>query len=160
MNKRTGVAAAGLAVGVLMIGGTAFAVSSSIPDGNGIIHGCYDSGGNVKVIDTSVTSACPKGYTTLNWNYQGPQGQKGDAGATGAQGPAGISVGVSGSSSTEVAMLSPAAYEAVTTSPAAPQAGDYYVNASITGLTADPDVLSCGFGENPSVVEASSESER
>ena len=33
------------------------------------IHGCYDSGGNVKVIDASAT--CPKTYTSLNWSRPG-----------------------------------------------------------------------------------------
>jgi hypothetical protein len=158
MNKRLGVSAAGLAIGVLMIGGTAFAVSSSIPDANGIIHGCYDSGGNVKVIDTSVTSACPKGYTALNWNYLGPQGQTGATGpqgpagatgatgatgSTGAQGPAGISVGVSGSSETVVPLTTANVAVPVMSSPAAPVAGDYYVSSTILTIISTGDYVAC-----------------
>lgn len=96
MNKRIGLLAAGLAVALAAVGGTAFgAVSSSIPDGSGVIHGCYDSGGNLKVIDTTVTSTCPKGYSSVNWNQTGPAGAAGPAGpagptgSTGPQGPQG-----------------------------------------------------------------------
>jgi len=76
VNKRVGLALAGLVTGVVMVGGTAFAASSSIPDKTGIIHACYDGGGNLKVIDTAVTSSCPKGYSSLNWNYQGEAGRR------------------------------------------------------------------------------------
>src|SRR5271169_1902669 len=89
MNKRIGFLAAGLAVALVAVGGTAFAAVSSIPDSSGVIHGCYDSGGNMKVIDTSVTSTCPKGYTSLNWNQTGPQGPTGPQGATGLTGATG-----------------------------------------------------------------------
>lgn len=75
-------------------GGTALAASSSIPDSSGVIHGCYDTGGNVKVIDSD--AACAKGYTPLNWSQTGPvgvagpTGPAGPAGATGPQGPIGL----------------------------------------------------------------------
>jgi len=56
---------------------------ASIPDGNGVIHGCFSkSGGAVRVIDAGNTT-CKDGETSLNWNQQGV------AGAPGAQGPAG-----------------------------------------------------------------------
>ena len=55
MNKRIGLAVCGLSAGLLMIGGTAYGAASSIPDSSGVIHSCLDTGGNVKVIDTSVT---------------------------------------------------------------------------------------------------------
>jgi hypothetical protein len=89
------IAITGAAALTLVAGGTA--ADASIPaspvDGSGVIHGCYDSGGNVKVINVSAT--CPKGYTSLNWSQTGPQGAtgpqgpQGPQGATGAQGPAG-----------------------------------------------------------------------
>jgi hypothetical protein len=62
----------------VLAGGAPYGAVSSIPDSAGVIHGCYDSGGNVKVIDTSVTTTCPKGYTSLNWNQQGPRGLQGN----------------------------------------------------------------------------------
>jgi hypothetical protein len=95
MKKRIGFLAAGLTVALAAAGGTAFAAVSSIPDSSGVIHGCYDRDGDVKVIDTSVTSTCPKRDTSLNWSQTGPQGAAGPqgptgpAGATGATGPQG-----------------------------------------------------------------------
>ena len=79
------------------IGGVAYA---SIPDSSGVIHGCYDSGGNLKVVQAL---PCPKGYTPLAWSQagptgppgptgqQGPAGPPGPKGDTGPQGPAGTS---------------------------------------------------------------------
>jgi hypothetical protein len=96
LNKRTGLIVAGVAAAAVLAGGTAYGAVSSIPDSTtGVIHSCYDSGGNLKVIDTSVTTACPKGYSALDWNQKGPQGQQGPdgppgaAGATGPPGPQG-----------------------------------------------------------------------
>jgi hypothetical protein len=71
------VAIAALAVA---LGGVAYA---AIPNTGGLITGCYDSGGNLKVIDTSTVSSCPKGYTSLNWNQTGPQGPAGVNGVSG-----------------------------------------------------------------------------
>jgi len=75
---------------VILIG--AVSVFATIPDGNGVIHGCYDrSGGTLRVIDNSVTN-CKSSETALSWNVTGPQGPAGLAGATGptgAIGPAG-----------------------------------------------------------------------
>lgn len=76
----------------VIAGGIAWA---SIPGDGGVIQGCYDAGGNLKVV---AALPCPKGYTALQWNQQGPQGlqglqgiqgPKGDKGDTGGQGPAG-----------------------------------------------------------------------
>ena len=73
---------------VLLAAGTAAGAAIAGPvDGQGVIHGCYDSGGNLKVIDS--TTSCPKFYTQLNWNQQGPQGQQGQPGAPGAPGAQG-----------------------------------------------------------------------
>ena len=74
---------------VVALGGVAYA---TIPDSGGVIRGCFDSGGNLKVIDTGKGQSCAKGFTPLNWNQQGP---KGDTGAQGPAGPAGAN-GVSG----------------------------------------------------------------
>lgn len=71
-------------VGAVMIAlpsaGIAYA---AIPGSNGVIQGCYDSGGNVKVVSEL---PCPKSWTPLAWNQTGPQGP---VGATGPQGPIG-----------------------------------------------------------------------
>ena len=77
-----------LVVLVFVIGGVAAGVAyatGAIPGSDGVIHGCYDSGGNVKV----VAATCPRGYTPLPWNQTGPSGAQGPAGPTGAAGPRG-----------------------------------------------------------------------
>jgi hypothetical protein len=79
----------GAAALALVAGGTA--AGAAIADGpvsNGVVQGCYDSGGNVKVLLPGET-ACPKGYTALNWSQTGPAGPAGSAGTTGPTGPAG-----------------------------------------------------------------------
>lgn len=86
MNKRIGLVLGGVAAAAVLVGGTAYGAVSSIPDAAGVIHGCYDSGGNVKVIDTSVTATCPKGYSSLDWNQTGPAGQNGTNGTNGTNG--------------------------------------------------------------------------
>jgi len=72
----------GVSILVLLIfGGIAYA---SIPDSNGVIHGCYkNSTGMLKVIDSS-SQTCVSGETALNWNQTGPQGPQG------IQGPSGL----------------------------------------------------------------------
>jgi hypothetical protein len=79
------------------LGGVTYA---AIPDGSGVIHGCYDTSAPVNgayplyVIDTSKNVSCPEGQrggtmTPLTWNQQGSPGQPGQPGAPGQQGPQG-----------------------------------------------------------------------
>src|SRR5437879_3725406 len=78
-------AALGVIVGALAAGGIAYA---SIPDGSGVIHGCYKTiGGSLRVIDTGSGGACNAGETPLGWNQTGPRGP---TGLQGAQGPPGL----------------------------------------------------------------------
>lgn len=70
---------AGAALALVTVGTAAGAAIAGPVDGSGVIHGCYDSGGNVRIIDTSAPS-CPKGWTSLNWSQQGPAGAMGPAG--------------------------------------------------------------------------------
>lgn len=65
-------------------GGISLAAS---PGDGGVIQGCYDSGGNLKVV---AAPPCPKSYTALAWNQQGTSGPKGDKGDKGDQGEPGI----------------------------------------------------------------------
>jgi hypothetical protein len=72
-------------------------VQASIPDGNGLIHGCYAANGasatngtQLDIVDSG--TSCAKGQARISWNQTGPQGApgpKGDTGATGPQGPPG-----------------------------------------------------------------------
>ena len=84
----------GLAVGALVAaaiaGGVAYA---TIPDSNGVIHGCYQSSSGVlRVIGTSPTvggGKCSSTEKPLDWNQKGPTGAKGATGAKGPSGPKG-----------------------------------------------------------------------
>jgi hypothetical protein len=77
MRKRDlTTALVGAAIAMLLAGGVAWA---AIPGGGGVIQGCYDSGGNLKVV---VALPCPRGYTSLSWNQQGPAGTSGEDGAS------------------------------------------------------------------------------
>ncbi len=73
---------------VVGVGAVATVVQASIGGigGGGVIQGCYDSGGNVKVV---AALPCPKGYTALQWNQTGPTGGTGPTGASGATGATG-----------------------------------------------------------------------
>jgi hypothetical protein len=62
------------AIATALVGGIAWA---AIPGPGGVIQGCYDSGGNLKVVNAL---PCPKGFTALPWNQQGPKGDTGDTG--------------------------------------------------------------------------------
>jgi hypothetical protein len=87
MRRRQVVIGAIVALATSVAGGFAWA---AIPGEGGMIQGCYDSGGNVKVV---AALPCPKGYTPLAWNQtgapgpQGIQGPKGDQGDDGRPGP-------------------------------------------------------------------------
>ena len=80
----------------LVLGGVGYA---AIPGGDGVIHGCYDTGADLNgayplyVIDTATLSACPAGrsgpMTALDWNATGPPGPQGQAGPQGLAGPQG-----------------------------------------------------------------------
>ena len=84
----------------LVVGGAVFgiatAVQASIPDANGVIHGCYNISqahgnptGALRVIDTAKPNGnCASWETPLNWG-QGGTGATGPSGPTGATGPTG-----------------------------------------------------------------------
>jgi len=50
---------------------------ASIPDSNGVIHGCYLTSGNpnvrgaLRVIDTDAGQTCGSGETAISWDQQG-----------------------------------------------------------------------------------------
>ena len=85
---RGGRVVVALAVGAALFG-IATAVQAAIPDGQGVIHGCYQkNAGTLRVIDPATTS-CHVGEIGLNWSQTGPKGLTGPKGTTGAQGTAG-----------------------------------------------------------------------
>jgi hypothetical protein len=90
ISRRAGLVALATCLLVAVAGGVAYA---SIPDGSGVIHGCYKTpvpthGSALSVIDTDAGGSCGGGMTAVTWNQTGPQGP---AGATGPAGPPGPS---------------------------------------------------------------------
>ena len=76
----------GLAV---LIAGTA-TLLAAIPSSDGVINGCYDAKGILRVVDTG--KPCGRGEISLQWNVKGATGlpgAAGPAGPAGAMGPAG-----------------------------------------------------------------------
>jgi hypothetical protein len=88
LMRKGGIA---LAATALVMAATGIVAYATIPDANGVIHGCYTkSTGAIRVIDDSVTN-CTSKETALNWNVQGQQGPQGATGPQGLQGPQGTS---------------------------------------------------------------------
>lgn len=81
-----------VAVGLAVAG----AVYASIPDPNGLIHGCVDRNTvdrqtwPLRVYDTTRRTGCPIGMTGLDWNQIGPPGPQGPQGIQGPQGLQGV----------------------------------------------------------------------
>lgn len=70
------------AAAIILLGVIAFA---SIPDADGIIHGCYKkSGGTLRVIDDAVDQCDSRADTAIQWNQTGPQGPAGPRGPSDA----------------------------------------------------------------------------
>jgi hypothetical protein len=88
MNKTRMLLAASVVGCSLAAGGVAYA---TIPDGSGVIHGCYAArDGSLRVIDSGSGQSCDsKRESPLDWNVQGTQGPAGPAGPVGPQGPQG-----------------------------------------------------------------------
>jgi Collagen triple helix repeat (20 copies) len=85
---RRGVAVAVVVVVAIAVGGIAYA---SIPDANGVIHGCYRPTTGQLIVAIS-GKGCEEGWTPLNWNQTGqtgPTGLTGPTGPTGLTGPTG-----------------------------------------------------------------------
>jgi hypothetical protein len=88
-SRRSGCVGLVATVIGLAAAGIAYA---SIPDANGVIHGCYSKdNGSLRAIDPSSPqkelNSCKKRETTLNWNQTGPTGSSGPTGPAGPQGP-------------------------------------------------------------------------
>src|SRR5262245_45580927 len=92
MMRRRLLVLAALAGGAF---GIASVVQASIPDANGVIHGCYqytttnNNYGRVRVYDTAKGGGCNLLEKHLDWNIRGPTGAIGSTGATGSTGPTG-----------------------------------------------------------------------
>jgi hypothetical protein len=80
---KTRVGVAGLVAALLIVGiasATVGVALASIPDSSGLVHGCYKTSAApnkthaLTVINAAKVSACPSGYTSLDWNVNGPNG--------------------------------------------------------------------------------------
>lgn len=83
---------AGIAAAALAAGAVSVAVAA-IPDGSGVIHGCYRTFppvGQLRVVDTDRGQRCAASEKPLDWNARGVAGPTGPTGSTG---PSGTSVG-------------------------------------------------------------------
>jgi hypothetical protein len=75
---------------VTVVGAIAAAAAvahAAIPGAGGVIHACYKSNGDLKVVDEA--EACGKNETRITWAQQGVQGPPGPQGPAGPTGPAG-----------------------------------------------------------------------
>jgi hypothetical protein len=73
---------------VIGIGLLAAFAYASIPDEDGVVHGCYKrSGGTLRVIDYPTVQCDSRAEIQISWNQTGPRGPQG---VPGPQGPAGI----------------------------------------------------------------------
>jgi hypothetical protein len=90
-------------VAALLAAGAAYA---TIPDSNGVIHGCSTTkDGSLRVIDPGAGQSCGTKESPLDWDTKGPagpQGPIGPIGPTGPQGPAGSAHGYQTNSITKV----------------------------------------------------------
>jgi len=67
-NGRRLLIVIGVVAGVAVAGGI---VSATIPDADGIIHGCVGGGGKLRVLDADAGETCRTGETPLDWTQQG-----------------------------------------------------------------------------------------
>jgi hypothetical protein len=67
------IVAALVATAALVVGGTV-AVLAAIPDASGLIHGCYDKNGYLRVVDPPIPPGCTPKERALTWNQKGPLG--------------------------------------------------------------------------------------
>lgn len=127
------VTVASAAVALAGVGSDALASNTT----TGTIKACYKTGtALVPLNHVGGTVACPTGDTTLTWNQQGPPG------------PAGVSKGISASSSTSVPLNQGNTLVQVMTITPVPTSGTYYLNASIMLTVGAGDGVACVWGLN------------
>ena len=128
MNLIAKLVAAGIATTSAAGGGVAFA-STTAPT----ITACYKTGTSPATLQRVSGTTCPSGTTKLTWNQQGP------AGPAGAAAGLTTSIAVGG----EDVVLTNTAETKVIATPAAKQAGTYYVSATLSFLAPPADVIGC-----------------
>jgi type VI secretion system secreted protein Hcp len=90
LNRSKGVKVAAAAVGgAAALGATVAAAAALTAPADGVINGCYDKQGRLRIINPATESCDFKNETPISWNQQGPQGPVGPVGANGADGAPG-----------------------------------------------------------------------
>jgi hypothetical protein len=139
--RRNVVAYLALGAALGAAGGVAY---SAIPDGQGVIHGCYeDTTGALRVIDTDAAGVCRGGETALDWNQQGQPGPTGHTGLPGPEGPPGAALTYGKSAPGPVALPSGAQEKTIATL-TVPR-GSYAIFAKAVGSLTVPG-FSCAPG--------------
>ena len=149
--RRNVVAYLALVAALGAAGGVAY---SSIPDAQGVIHGCYADGrGVLRVID-SPSDVCEVGETALDWNQQGQPGLTGHTGLPGPAGPPGAALTYGKSAPGPVALPDPGQMKTIATLTV--PGGSYAIFAkAVGGLTVPSfacapgtDVIYCNLLHN------------
>lgn len=119
------------ALTVLTVGSGAMASSNGTTTSQ--IKACYKTSGSLPPLDhVATTGKCPTGDSTLTWNKAGRRG------------PAGLSTGISASSSTGVALNTGVNnFVQVLSTPPAPANGTYYISASAMVYIGQGDGVDC-----------------
>jgi hypothetical protein len=136
MNLISKLVAAGIATTSAAGGGVAFASTAATSPA---ITACYKTGASPATLQRVSGSTCPSGTTRLTWNQQGPAGPPGPAGPAGAAAGLTTSIAVGGA---DVVLTNTAETKVIAT-PAAKQAGTYYVSATLSFLAPPADVIGC-----------------
>ena len=139
MNTRRwfSVAAVTVASAALVLTGVGSGALASNTAATGTIKACYKTGtALVPLSHVGNSVKCPTGDTTLTWNKAGPPG------------PAGVSQGISTSSSTNVPLNQGNTLVQVMTITPVPTSGTYYLNASIMLTVGAGDGVACVWSEN------------
>lgn len=147
VRSRAAIGVLGVVAG-LAIGGAGMA-AASIPDPNGLVHGCVNNlTGLLRVIDPATGATCRTGETSLNFNQQGPAGQAGQAGPAGPAGPKGDKGDPAVSLFAHVTRAGDGYYGSGVTAVAHPFTGEYDVtfDRNVTGCVAT-GVVAGGPGE-------------
>lgn len=158
MRKSRILLATVTAVGLVGGGTAAAATLASTPiDGSGVIHGCYTktatNGGSHTFVLRNAGTTCPSGTTAISWNKAGPAGPQGPQGLQGPQGSPGIAEGASGSTNpTTTSLSTPHTLVVVTSAAPVPDAGVYFVDASVMLIVGQGDYVACILADNGSTV--------
>jgi hypothetical protein len=136
MNLISKLVAAGIATTSAAGGGVAFASTAATSP---TITACYKTGTSPATLQRVSSSTCPSGTTKLTWNQQGPVGPQGPAGPAGAAAGLTTSIAVGGA---DVVLTNTTETKVIAT-PAAKQAGTYYVSATLSFLAPPADVIGC-----------------